>query len=152
VRGAPCLMRGDRSTATQPDRAFQGSTTPSSSLPAIDQDGALLDFDYREVSGAQAIISNARSVLLVARTPRIQAQRAVTGADITPDQHLRDRCRAARPGLRSRRNPVIAVIEAVCRVVEAYEGRRRAPLSSCRLISEILRKTGPAELLSHFTL
>ena len=32
---------------------------------AIDDDGALLDFDYREVRAAQAIIANARSVLLV---------------------------------------------------------------------------------------
>lgn len=33
---------------------------------AIDADGALLDFDYREVKVAQAIITNARHVILVA--------------------------------------------------------------------------------------
>lgn len=33
---------------------------------AIDEDGALLDYDYREVKVAQAIIENARNVLLVA--------------------------------------------------------------------------------------
>jgi DeoR family glycerol-3-phosphate regulon repressor len=33
---------------------------------AIDEDGALLDFDYREVQAAQAIIANARNVILVA--------------------------------------------------------------------------------------
>ncbi len=33
---------------------------------AIDEDGALLDYDYREVRVAQAIISNARRVILVA--------------------------------------------------------------------------------------
>ena len=32
---------------------------------AIDEDGALLDYDYREVRVAQAIISNARQVILV---------------------------------------------------------------------------------------
>ena len=32
---------------------------------AIDEDGALLDYDYREVRVAQAIISNARHVMLV---------------------------------------------------------------------------------------
>jgi DeoR family glycerol-3-phosphate regulon repressor len=32
---------------------------------AIDEDGALLDYDYREVRVAQAIISNARHVILV---------------------------------------------------------------------------------------
>ncbi len=33
---------------------------------AIDEDGALLDFDYREVRVARAIIENARQVVLVA--------------------------------------------------------------------------------------
>jgi DeoR family transcriptional regulator, glycerol-3-phosphate regulon repressor len=33
---------------------------------AIDQDGSLLDFDYREVRVSQAIIENARNVILVA--------------------------------------------------------------------------------------
>lgn len=35
-------------------------------ISGIDEDGTLLDFDYREVRVAQAIIENARSVLLVA--------------------------------------------------------------------------------------
>jgi DeoR family transcriptional regulator, glycerol-3-phosphate regulon repressor len=35
-------------------------------VSAIDEEGALLDFDYREVQVAQAIIANARSVMLVA--------------------------------------------------------------------------------------
>jgi DeoR family glycerol-3-phosphate regulon repressor len=34
-------------------------------VSAIDDDGALLDFDYREVRAAQAIIANARNVILV---------------------------------------------------------------------------------------
>jgi len=33
---------------------------------AIDEDGALLDFDYREVRVSRAIIENARQVILVA--------------------------------------------------------------------------------------
>ena len=33
---------------------------------ALDEDGALLDFDYREVKVAQAIIANARHIILVA--------------------------------------------------------------------------------------
>jgi DeoR family glycerol-3-phosphate regulon repressor len=33
---------------------------------AIDDDGAMLDFDYREVRAAKAIMSNARNVILVA--------------------------------------------------------------------------------------
>lgn len=35
-------------------------------VSAIDDDGALLDFDYREVRAAQAIIQNSRNVILVA--------------------------------------------------------------------------------------
>lgn len=35
-------------------------------VSAIDEDGSLLDYDYREVKVAQAIISNARHVILVA--------------------------------------------------------------------------------------
>jgi DeoR family glycerol-3-phosphate regulon repressor len=35
-------------------------------VSAIDEEGALLDFDYREVRAAQAIIENARKVILVA--------------------------------------------------------------------------------------
>jgi DeoR family glycerol-3-phosphate regulon repressor len=35
-------------------------------VSAIDEEGALLDFDYREVRAAQAIISNSRNVMLVA--------------------------------------------------------------------------------------
>ena len=35
-------------------------------VSAIDDDGSLLDFDYREVRVAQAIIANARNVILVA--------------------------------------------------------------------------------------
>jgi DeoR family glycerol-3-phosphate regulon repressor len=35
-------------------------------ISGIDEDGTLLDFDYREVRVAQAIIENARRVLLVA--------------------------------------------------------------------------------------
>ncbi len=35
-------------------------------VSAIDEDGALLDFDYREVRAAQAIIGNSRNVILAA--------------------------------------------------------------------------------------
>ena len=41
---------------------------------AIDEDGALLDFDYREVKVSQAIIENARRVILVA--DRLKLERA----------------------------------------------------------------------------
>ncbi len=38
---------------------------------AIDEDGALLDFDYREVRVSQAIIANARKVFLVADASKL---------------------------------------------------------------------------------
>lgn len=39
---------------------------------AIDEDGALLDFDYREVRVSQAIIANARHVVLVADRSKLE--------------------------------------------------------------------------------
>jgi len=39
---------------------------------AIDEEGALLDYDYREVKVAQAIISNARQVILVADSTKFE--------------------------------------------------------------------------------
>jgi DeoR family glycerol-3-phosphate regulon repressor len=39
---------------------------------AIDAGGALLDFDYREVQAAQAIIANARNVILVADSTKFR--------------------------------------------------------------------------------
>ncbi len=40
-------------------------------VSAIDEDGSLLDFDYREVRVAQAIIANARQVFLVADATKL---------------------------------------------------------------------------------
>jgi DeoR family glycerol-3-phosphate regulon repressor len=40
-------------------------------VSAIDEDGSLLDFDYREVQIAQAIIENARRVILVADRTKV---------------------------------------------------------------------------------
>jgi DeoR family glycerol-3-phosphate regulon repressor len=44
---------------------------------AIDEEGALLDFDYREVQVAQAIIANARSVMLVADSTKFTRSAAI---------------------------------------------------------------------------
>jgi len=41
-------------------------------VSAIDPDGALLDFDYREVKVAQAIIANTRHVILVADSTKFE--------------------------------------------------------------------------------
>ena len=67
---------------------------------AIDEDGALLDFDFREVKVAQAIIANARHVILVADSTKFERTAPVRIGhisqvntfitDICPSQKLRD--------------------------------------------------------------
>jgi DeoR family glycerol-3-phosphate regulon repressor len=49
---------------------------------AIDRDGAILDFDIREVRVAQAIIRNARSVILVADATKFQREAPMRIANI----------------------------------------------------------------------
>ena len=86
---------------------------------AIDEEGALLDFDYREVQAAQAIIANARSVMLVADQTKLsrsapvriahlgQIQTFVT--DVALPKSLQDICDAR------------SIV-----VIEAMAGRARA--------------------------
>lgn len=49
---------------------------------AIDPDGSLLDFDFREVKVAQAIISNARHVVLVADSTKFERRAPVVIAQM----------------------------------------------------------------------
>lgn len=70
---------------------------------ALDEDGALLDFDYREVKVAQAIISNAQHVVLVSDATKFERSAPVRLAHISqintfitdrcPSQKLRELCR-----------------------------------------------------------
>ncbi len=46
-------------------------------VSAIDEDGSLLDYDYREVKVAQAIIANARHVILVADKMKLERRAPV---------------------------------------------------------------------------
>jgi DeoR family glycerol-3-phosphate regulon repressor len=72
---------------------------------AIDEDGTLLDFDYREVRVSQAIIANARRVILVADRLKLarsapvrlaqMAQIHVFVTDRLPSERLRSICAAA---------------------------------------------------------
>jgi len=72
---------------------------------AIDEDGSLLDFDYREVRVAQAIIANARHVVLVSdstkfdRTAPVRlAQLSQIGTFVTDhcrSEAVRDLCKAS---------------------------------------------------------
>ena len=60
---------------------------------AIDADGALLDFDYREVKVAQAIIANARHVILVADSTKFERTAPVRIAHLSQvDTFVTDRC------------------------------------------------------------
>jgi DeoR family transcriptional regulator, glycerol-3-phosphate regulon repressor len=62
---------------------------------AIDQDGALLDYDYREVRVAQAIISNARKVVLVCDSSKFERSAPVRIGHISQvTTFVTDRCEA----------------------------------------------------------
>lgn len=50
---------------------------------AVDQDGALLDYDFREVKVAQAIIQNARNVILVVDSTKLEVAAPVRIAHIS---------------------------------------------------------------------
>lgn len=60
---------------------------------AIDPDGALLDFDFREVKAAQAIIGNARHVILVADATKYDRNAPVRIAHLSQiDTFVTDNC------------------------------------------------------------
>jgi DeoR family glycerol-3-phosphate regulon repressor len=62
---------------------------------AIDEDGALLDYDYREVRVAQSIISNARHVMLVCDATKFERSAPVRIAHISQvDTFITDFCRS----------------------------------------------------------
>jgi DeoR family transcriptional regulator, glycerol-3-phosphate regulon repressor len=62
-------------------------------VSAIDDDGALLDFDYREVKVAQAILANARHVVLVADASKFERSAPVRIAHLSNvHSFVTDRC------------------------------------------------------------
>ena len=67
---------------------------------AIDDDGALLDFDYREVRVAQAIIENARNVILVADAMKFDALARRCGSAISARSTSSSPTRTCRADLR----------------------------------------------------
>lgn len=65
-------------------------------VSAIDVDGALLDYDYREVRVAQAIISNARKVVLVSDATKFERTAPVRIGHLSQvDSFITDHCGAA---------------------------------------------------------
>ena len=66
-------------------------------VSAIDHDGALLDYDYREVRVAQAIISNAREVILVGDATKFERTAPVRIGHVSQvDTFVTDRLSDAR--------------------------------------------------------
>lgn len=62
-------------------------------VSAIDEDGALLDFDFREVKVAQAIISNARHVILVSDSTKFERTAPVRIGHLSQvHSFITDRC------------------------------------------------------------
>lgn len=62
-------------------------------VSAIDHDGALLDFDFREVKVAQAIIANARHVILVSDSTKLERTAPVRIGHLSQvDTFITDRC------------------------------------------------------------
>ena len=62
-------------------------------VSAIDHDGALLDFDFREVKVAQAIMANARHVILVSDSTKFERTAPVRIGHLSQvDTFITDRC------------------------------------------------------------
>ena len=78
-------------------------------VSAIDEDGTLLDFDYREVRVARAIIENARRVILVADKLKLERSAPIRVGhlreldyfvtDALPSGALREMCASHRVAL-----------------------------------------------------
>lgn len=65
-------------------------------VSAVDHDGALLDFDFREVKVAQAIIANARHVILVSDSTKFERTAPVRIGHLSQvDTFITDHCGAA---------------------------------------------------------
>jgi DeoR family glycerol-3-phosphate regulon repressor len=92
-------------------------------VSAIDEEGALLDFDYREVRAAQAIIENARKVILVADAIKFTRSAPVRIAHISEiDIFVTDRA-LPQPVADACRKSDVRV-----EIVESPEGQHELPL------------------------
>lgn len=83
-------------------------------VSAIDADGSLLDFDFREVKVAQAILHNARRAILVADSSKFARTAPVRIAHLSMvDIFITDRCLS--PSIRDLCNEAgVELIEAAC--------------------------------------
>ena len=82
-------------------------------VSAVDEDGALFDFDFREVKVAQAIIANARHVILVTDSSKLERGAPVRIGHVSQvGTVIMDRCPSAAFSAVCR--------EAGVRLIEAY--------------------------------
>lgn len=82
-------------------------------VSAIDHDGALFDFDFREVKVAQAIIANARHVMLVSDSTKFERTAPVRIGHLSQvDTFITDRC-AIAPIHRVCQDADVRIIETV---------------------------------------
>ena len=61
---------------------------PLLEFSALDEDGTLLDFDYREVSIAKAILSNSRSTILVADSSKFERSAPMKIGNISEEDYF----------------------------------------------------------------
>ena len=95
---------------------------------AIDEEGALLDFDYREVQAAQAIIANARSVMLVADSTKLRRSAPVRIAHMSQIQTFVTDAPLPAGLANICHTRGIAVIEAMPRATDSDEDSTVTPL------------------------
>jgi len=123
--GATVPTARDRSTAISP-LASSRSITPFIGASAIDEEGALLDFDYREYRPAQAS-SPTPAASCWSRTDKAPAQRAGAHRPSQPIQTFVP-MRRCPPGLPASAPSGIEVVEAMDKPEADYRraGRRAA--------------------------
>lgn len=88
---------------------------------AIDEDGALLDYDYREVKVAQAIIENARHVILVADATKFERTAPVRIGHLSQvDTFVTDHCPNATIRRIAEENDV-TIVETMARPYDSMD-------------------------------
>ncbi len=91
---------------------------------AMDEDGALLDFDFREVKVAQAIIANARHVILVTDATKLERTAPVRIGHISQiDTFITDHCPSDQLRSLCRENEV----ELIETLGESPIGEKKSP-------------------------
>ena len=98
---------------------------------AIDEEGAILDYDYREVRVAQAIISNARHVMLVCDSTKFERSAPVRIAHLSQvDTFVTDTC-PSEPVRRICAENDVELVETSLTDAAGCRSSAEAPNSGC---------------------